>query len=222
MHRLFAVPSERRPDRVKDYITIEGEAAAEFVERKSRFIGRCRHVETETEALAFVEQLKKQHWDAAHNVFAYSLREGQLKRCSDDGEPQGTAGVPVLDVLQKSGVVDVCMVVTRYFGGILLGAGGLVRAYSHGASIALDAARKLHMTPCTRLSAEMDYSWYGKVSYILPRYNILTEETSFTDRVALTLLIKSSRKEAFLKEIVELTNGTVVPKEIVEEYADMQ
>ena len=114
------------------------------------------------------------------------------------------------------------MVVTRYFGGILLGAGGLVRAYSHGASIALDAAKKLHMTPCTRLSAEMDYSWYGKVSYILPRYNILTEETSFTDRVALTLLIKSSRKEAFLKEIVELTNGTVVPKEIVEEYADMQ
>ncbi len=84
---------------MKDYITIEGEAQAEFVERKSRFIGYCRHVETETEALAFVEQLKKQNWDATHNVFAYSLREGQLKRCSDDGEPQGTAGVPVLDVL---------------------------------------------------------------------------------------------------------------------------
>lgn len=207
---------------MKDYITIEGEAQAEFVERKSRFIGYCRHVETETEALAFVEQLKKQNWDAAHNVFAYSLREGQLKRCSDDGEPQGTAGVPVLDVLQKSGVVDVCMVVTRYFGGILLGAGGLVRAYSHGASIALEAAKKLHMTPCTRLSLDMDYGWYGKVSYILPQYNILVEESSFTDRVSMTLLIKSSRKEKFQADLVELTNGCVVPKEIIEEYADMQ
>ncbi len=207
---------------MKDYITIEGEAQAEFVERKSRFIGYCRHVETETEALAFVEQLKKQNWDATHNVFAYSLREGQLKRCSDDGEPQGTAGVPVLDVLQKSGVVDVCMVVTRYFGGILLGAGGLVRAYSHGASIALEAAKKLHMTPCTRLSLDMDYGWYGKVSYILPQYNILVEESSFTDRVSMTLLIKSSRKEKFQADLVELTNGCVVSKEIIEEYADMQ
>ena len=207
---------------MKDYITIEGEAQAEFVERKSRFIGYCRHVETETEALAFVEQLKKQNWDATHNVLAYSLREGQLKRCSDDGEPQGTAGVPVLDVLQKSGVVDVCMVVTRYFGGILLGAGGLVRAYSHGASIALEAAKKLHMTPCTRLSLDMDYGWYGKVSYILPQYNILVEESSFTDRVSMTLLIKSSRKEKFQADLVELTNGCVVPKEIIEEYADMQ
>ena len=207
---------------MKDYVTIEGEAQAEVVERKSKFIGYCRHVETETEALAFVEQLKKQNWDATHNVFAYSLREGQLKRCSDDGEPQGTAGVPVLDVLQKSGVVDVCMVVTRYFGGILLGAGGLVRAYSHGASIALEAAKKLHMTPCTRLSLDMDYGWYGKVSYILPQYNILVEESSFTDRVSMTLLIKSSRKEKFQADLVELTNGCVVPKEIIEEYADMQ
>ena len=202
---------------MKDYITIEGEAQAEFVERKSRFIGYCRHVETETEALAFVEQLKKQNWDATHNVFAYSLREGQLKRCSDDGEPQGTAGVPVLDVLQKSGVVDVCMVVTRYFGGILLGAGGLVRAYSHGASIALEAAKKLHMTPCTRLSLDMDYGWYGKVSYILPQYNILVEESSFTDRVSMTLLIKSSRKEKFQADLVELATGSDVPKEIIGE-----
>lgn len=205
-----------------DYITISGEAQAEFVERKSRFIGYCRHVETEKEALAFIEELRKKNWDASHNVFAYVLRDGQLKRCSDDGEPQGTAGVPVLDVLQKSGVVDICMVVTRYFGGILLGAGGLVRAYSHGASIALEAAQKLYMTLCTRLVAEMDYSWYGKVTYILPNFHILTEQSDFTDKVTLTWLIKSSRKENFLKELTELTNGTVVPKEISEEYADMQ
>ena len=205
-----------------DYMTISGDAQAEFVERKSRFIGYCRHVETEKEALAFIEELRKKNWDATHNVFAYVLREGQLKRCSDDGEPQGTAGVPVLDVLQKTGVVDICMVVTRYFGGILLGAGGLVRAYSHGASIALEAAQKLHMTPCTRLVAEMDYSWYGKVTYILPNFHVLTERSDFTDKVTLTWLIKSSRKENFLKELTELTNGTVIPKEISEEYADMQ
>lgn len=205
-----------------DYITISGEASAEFVERKSRFIGYCRHVETEAEALAFIEELRKKNWNATHNVFAYSLREGQLKRCSDDGEPQGTAGVPVLDVLQKSGVVDICMVVTRYFGGILLGAGGLVRAYSHGASIALEAAQKKYMTPCTRLTAEMDYSWYGKVTYILPKYNILVESSDFTDKVTVTMLIKSSRKGAFQKELTELTNGCVTTREIIEEYADMQ
>ena len=106
-----------------DYVTISGQAEAEFIERKSRFIGCCRHVETEAEALAFLEEKRKEHWDATHNVFAYILREGQQKRCSDDGEPQGTAGVPVLDVLQKAGVTDLCMVVTRYFGGIL-GSGG--------------------------------------------------------------------------------------------------
>ncbi|MGI5893636.1 MAG: YigZ family protein [Candidatus Merdivicinus sp.] len=205
-----------------DYITIEGEAADEFIERKSRFIGHCRHVETETEALAFIEEIRKKNWDATHNVFAYILRDGQLRRCSDDGEPQGTAGVPVLDVLQKTGVVDICMVVTRYFGGILLGAGGLVRAYSHGASIALEAAKHKYMTPCTRLIAEMDYSWYGKVTYILPKYNILTEDSSFTDRVTLTWLIKSSRLQEFEKELTELTNGTVCAKKIVEEYADMR
>ena len=222
MRRPLCGAAERFCIMMTDYVTIEGQAEASFVERKSRFTGYCRHVESETEALAFIEEIRKKNWDATHNVFAYALRDGQLRRCSDDGEPQGTAGVPVLDVLQKSGVVDICMVVTRYFGGILLGAGGLVRAYSHGASIALEAAQKKYMTPCTRLYAEMDYSWYGKVTYILPKYNILVEDSSFTDRVALTMLIKSSRKETFQKELTELTNGTISTEELIEEYADMQ
>ena len=204
-----------------DYLTIAGEAKAEFVERKSRFIGHCRHVETEAEALAFLEGLRKEHWDAAHNVFAYILRERQLKRCSDDGEPQGTAGVPVLDVLQKAGVTDICMVVTRYFGGILLGAGGLVRAYTHGAAIALEAAQKRHMTVCRLLRLRMNYSIYGKVTYILPKYNIRTEKSDFAEDITLTLLIKASRADAFQAELTELTNGTVAAVTVDEYCADM-
>ena len=111
-----------------EYKTIRLREEAEFIERRSRFIGHACPVKTEEEAVAFINEMKAKYWDASHNVYAYCLREGQIKRYSDDGEPQGTAGIPVLDVLQKSGVVDTAVVVTRYFGGILLGAGGLVRA----------------------------------------------------------------------------------------------
>ena len=105
---------------MKDYLTIEGFAEDEFVEKKSRFIGYAKHVETEEEAVSFINELKQKHWDATHNVYAYVLRDGQIRRYSDDGEPQGTAGIPTLDVILKEGVVDVCVVVTRYFGGCLL------------------------------------------------------------------------------------------------------
>ena len=132
-----------------EYKTIRLREEAEFIERRSRFIGHACPVKTEEEAVAFINEMKAKYWDASHNVYAYCLREGQIKRYSDDGEPQGTAGIPVLDVLQKSGVVDTAVVVTRYFGGILLGAGGLVRAYSHGASIALEAAGIVTMGLCT-------------------------------------------------------------------------
>ena len=111
---------------MKDYLTIEGFAQDEFVEKKSRFIGYAKHVETEEEAVSFINEMKQKHWDATHNVYAYVLRNGQIRRYSDDGEPQGTAGIPTLDVILKEGIVDVCVVVTRYFGGILLGGGGLV------------------------------------------------------------------------------------------------
>ena len=130
---------------MQEYTTILDRAEDEFVERKSRFIGAIAPVETEEEALDFIAQIKHQHRDATHNTYAYVLKNG-VKRYSDDGEPQGTAGVPMLDCLEKEGLVDVAVVVTRYFGGILLGAGGLVRAYSHGAKIAVDAASRKLMT----------------------------------------------------------------------------
>ena len=146
-----------------EYVTVEREAADEFIEKKSRFIGSCRPVQTEEEALDFIAKLKSQYWDASHNVYAYILREGNIARFSDDGEPQGTAGIPVIDTLKKAGVVDAVVVATRYFGGILLGGGGLIRAYSHTASIALAAAHKITMRECLLLSLSCDYSLYGKV-----------------------------------------------------------
>ena len=128
-----------------EYVTVEREAVDEFIEKKSRFIGSCRPVQTEEEALDFIAKLKSQYWDASHNVYAYILREGNIARFSDDGEPQGTAGIPVIDTLKKAGVVDAVVVATRYFGGILLGGGGLIRAYSHTASIAW---RRPAKSPC--------------------------------------------------------------------------
>ena len=122
---------------MQSYITVKGNDQDEFVEKRSRFIGYIKHVETEKEATDFIAEIRTKHWDATHNVYAYVLRENGTMRYSDDNEPQGTAGIPVLDVLKKSEVTDVVVVVTRYFGGVLLGGGGLVRAYSHSASIAL-------------------------------------------------------------------------------------
>ena len=131
------------------YLTLGGQGEIEYVERRSRFLAHARPVTTEEEALAFLEQIRSKYWDASHNVYAYSLREGQIRRFSDDGEPQGTSGMPTLEVLTKSGITDAIIVVTRYFGGVLLGAGGLVRAYSHAARMAVDAAEVLTMRPCT-------------------------------------------------------------------------
>lgn len=204
------------------YTTIYGRAEDEFVERKSRFIGCIQPVTTEEEALAFIAEKRTQHWNATHNVFAYVLRDGFTKRCSDDGEPQGTAGVPVLDVLQKEGIVDVCVVVTRYFGGTLLGAGGLVRAYSHAAKLAVDAARVMHMNPCTILQMEFDYSLYGKISYILPKYNAVTMQSDFGVLVQLQIMMTSDKVTAFHKELNELTAAAVLPKVVQEKFADLE
>ncbi|MCI8601260.1 MAG: YigZ family protein [Oscillospiraceae bacterium] len=204
-----------------DYVTVAGFAEDEFVEKKSRFIGHSKHVETEAEALAFVAEISKKYWDATHNVYAFSLRDGMTRRYSDDGEPQGTAGVPVLDVILKEGVVDVCVVVTRYFGGILLGGGGLVRAYSQGARIALAAAEKLHMTTCRLLEMALDYSLYGKLTYMLPQYGVEVTGTDFTDLVTLRLKIRADRQAAFEKALTELTGGKVVAETVEEFFGDM-
>ncbi len=188
------------------YITVKAPAQDEFIEKKSRFIGYISPVRTPEEAAAFIAEIKALHREATHNVSAWKLRDGQ-KRYSDDGELQGTAGIPVLDVIEKEGLVDVCIVATRYFGGILLGGGGLVRAYSHTAKLAVDAAQKLTMFECRQLSAALDYSLYGKLSYILPDYEVKVLSSDFGEKVTLSLLIKSERYPEFEKAYCELTNG---------------
>ncbi len=205
-----------------EYKTVSAYAADEFVERKSRFIGHIAPASTEEEAQDFIARISREHRDASHNVYAYILRTGGLSRCSDNGEPQGTGGVPVLDVLQKEGLTDVCAVVTRYFGGILLGTGGLVRAYSHGAKLAVDAARILHMSPCSEVAVECEYSFYGKLAYLLPDYRIQTLSSDFGERVTLNLLLRSDRLDPFRKALTELSNGQLDALLTGERFEDME
>ena len=141
------------------YKTVREEASDSFIVEKSEFIGRILPVKTEEEAIAFIDKVRSENRKARHNCYAYVLSEGNITRYSDDAEPQGTAGPPILDVIQKSGLSDVCIVVTRYFGGILLGKGGLTRAYSNGASIAVSAAKVMEMYPAYEVTAICDYSF---------------------------------------------------------------
>ena len=190
-----------------EYVTVEREAADEFIEKKSRFIGSCRPVKTEEEALEFIGRLRSRYWDASHNVYAYILREGNIQRFSDDGEPQGTAGIPVIDTLKKAGVVDAVVVATRYFGGILLGGGGLIRAYSHTASIALAAAKKTTMRECLLLSLSCDYSAYGKVAALVPECGGVVDDTQFLERVRLGFHMDPALLPALEKRLADATSG---------------
>lgn len=201
------------------YRTVEAPARDEFVERRSRFIGHIAPVTTDDEAVAFVNSIREQHREATHNVYAYVLRQNQLSRFSDDGEPQGTAGRPVLEVVQREGLVDVAVVVTRYFGGILLGAGGLVRAYAQGAKTAINAAAVLNMQPAALLELEMGYDFYGKAAYILPGHQVRLLESVFEEGVRLRLLCKEARLPAFARELRELSAGTVSPVVLERKFA---
>ncbi len=203
-----------------NYYTISKPANASFIEKRSEFIGYIAPVKTNDEAVDFVNSIKAMHRKAKHNVYAYILRNDNISRYSDDGEPQGTAGVPVLDVLQKRGLTDVCVVVTRYFGGILLGGGGLVRAYSHATSLACDAAHIMNMCLCRRLKIKTDYGMYGKISYILPNYDTITVNSDFGTEVTLEILVLSEKKNALLKDITEITNGSVDVDELEELFED--
>ena len=203
-----------------NYFTVSEPATDSFIEKRSEFIGYIAPVRTNDEAVDFVNSIKAEHRKAKHNVYAYILRENNISRYSDDGEPQGTAGVPVLDVLQKRGLTDVCVVVTRYFGGILLGGGGLVRAYSHAASLACDAAHIMDMRLCHRLRISAEYTMYGKIAYILPNYQTITVNSDFGQSVTLEILVLSDKLQALTKELTEITNGSAVIEDIEELYED--
>lgn len=190
-----------------EYFVPTAASEAELVEKRSRFIGHVWPVESEEQAREYIEQMKKKYHDARHNCWCYRLKEGGVERYSDDGEPQGTAGVPVLDTIRKSGVTDAAVVVTRYFGGILLGAGGLVRAYSHTARLALEAAKIITYEQYDVLELNCSYSDYQRYSAELPRFGAVIDDTVFTDRVTLFFAVKSTVTEGLFLRIREMSGG---------------
>ena len=189
----------------------------EFVEKKSRFIGRVWPVETEEEALAKIAEMKKQHYDATHNCWAYVLKSGAM-RFSDDGEPGGTAGNPMMQVLQKENIFNVVCVVTRYFGGTLLGAGGLVRAYTKGAKIAIDAAGKSMKRVWSVLYIPCPYTFYERVKLEAEAFGGVIRDTQFGAEVELEILVAQPQAQAFLDKILDMTSGTVEGMETAQEY----
>lgn len=198
--------------------TVKIESSDELVEKRSRFIGYAKPVHSEQEAADFVNEIKKRHWDARHNVYAYSLRQGGAKRCSDDGEPSGTAGMPVLDVIVKNEVVDVCVVVTRYFGGILLGTGGLVRAYSAAAKLGLEAARIVTMKKCALCEISCSYNQYGKLNTLILGEGGVVDDCDFGDGVKITFHISIELVASIDKEFLDATAGEVKTKILDEKY----
>ncbi|MGX8698805.1 MAG: YigZ family protein [bacterium] len=182
-----------------------GYGEIEYVEKRSRFIGRVWPAETEAEALAHIRAMREQHWDATHNVYAYSIRQGGYTRFSDDGEPSGTSGMPVLNVFRAREVGDFVCVVTRYFGGILLGAGGLVRAYSKSASLALEAAGVARLMALTTLSVICTYAHYERILAELPKFSAEAVETAFGADVELSLTVPPAHLAALTARLTELT-----------------
>ncbi len=200
------------------YKTVKIESFGEFTEKRSRFIGYCKPVKTEEDATAFINEIRAKHWDARHNVYAYSLREGNLRRYSDDGEPSGTAGMPVLDVITKNEVYDVCVVVTRYFGGILLGKGGLVRAYAQGAKLALEAGQVIKMQSCLLCSLGCSYNQYGKVSAAVIDAGALIDDTLYEADVVIKFHMPSELLPSLNKKLADISAGEVQAEGKEEKY----
>lgn len=204
---------------MQEYKTVEKEASDFFIEKKSKFIGYAKPVKTQDDALEFISEIKSKHWDATHNVYAYVLRENNIQRYSDDGEPSGTAGVPVLDVMLKESLVDVCVVATRYFGGTLLGAGGLVRAYSHTSKIALEAAGIITMAQCSVMSAEVDYSFYDRLNILLSDSSAVILDTSFSDKVCVEFSVKENTVDSLNSKLIDVSNGKYALKFLRSEFS---
>lgn len=190
------------------YFTILNKAQASFEERKSEFIGHIKRVENEEEAKEFLTEIKSMHKEATHNVYAYVIGKNMgIQRYSDDGEPQGTAGVPVLEVIKKSSITDTVIVVTRYFGGILLGAGGLVRAYSHAASLAISEGKKVEKVEGFKLQIEIDYDLLGKVQYMLNQNEWSIETIDYTDKVLISLFCELEFLDKITTEVINITSN---------------
>ena len=197
-----------------EYKTIARRCEASFIEKKSEFIGYLCPVQTEEQAAAFIEEIRAMHRKATHNCYAYILRENKAARHSDDGEPGGTAGVPIYEVLRKEGLTDVCCVVTRYFGGILLGAGGLVRAYTKGAKDAVEAAQIKCMASAVKLLVTVDYGLYGRLAQIFADFDARIADEQFADNVKITLFIREENAQKLTDKLIDSCSGAISVEEL--------
>ncbi|WP_410769993.1 YigZ family protein [Fontibacillus sp. BL9] len=196
------------------YKTVRGAGDKEIVIKKSRFIGHVKPVESEEEAVSFIEEIKKRHWNATHNCSAYMIGErDEIQKQSDDGEPSGTAGKPILEVIRNQGLKNIAIVVTRYFGGIMLGAGGLIRAYTDGAVAAIEAGEAITRILHREVFVELDYTWLGKAENELRNRGIRTGETTFADKVTLLCLPLDGEAQAFKDWMTDMTQGQAVMTE---------
>lgn len=202
------------------YKTIGGRAQDELEEKKSRFIAQLCPVADEDAAVGFIAAVKAANRKARHNVYAYILRGGNISRYSDDGEPQGTGGVPVLETLKGAGLTDVCCVVTRYFGGVLLGTGGLARAYSGACKLAVESAKIMEICRCSKFEIVCDYDLYGRLARIMPQYGAKVLSEDFAENVRLEVIVKSQSAGKFKAEMIDASNGRVKLTEIVDLYED--
>ena len=190
------------------YKTVRREQSAEIVIKKSRFIGHVKPVESEAEAVEFIERIRKEHWNATHNCYAYMVGErDEHQKSSDDGEPSGTAGKPILEVIRQQGLKNVVIVVTRYFGGIMLGASGLIRAYAEAAAAGIDAAEPVYRALHREVRVEIDYGWLGKAENELRQRGVAMGETQFADKVTLVCLPLAAEAERFVAWMTDLTRG---------------
>lgn len=207
-------------DKGASYKTVIREATAELVEKKSRFIAAVRPVATEQDAIDFINAKKSEHYNATHNVYAYVISRNNTARYSDDGEPNGTAGVPVLEVIKKEGLCDVVVVVTRYFGGTLLGAGGLIRAYGKSAKLGIDESGITERVYCHETSLNFGYDLLGKLRYLVENGSYILKDIQYNEAVTMLVSIPYGHLETFQKEVTELTNGLVSVQVTGENYID--
>lgn len=209
----------RGENMLDEYVTILNRAEAEMVEKKSRFIATVCPVKTEDEAKAFISEMRKKYWDASHNVFAYQIGErNEIQRSSDDGEPQGTAGKPVLDVLSGEDIKNTAVVVTRYFGGTLLGTGGLVRAYGRSAKLGIEAAGIARVKYYRECSVNTDYTTAGKIQYEITKGNYILKDTIYTDKVEFIVLLDRENENIFNSMVSDITMGKSDVTTIQEKY----
>lgn len=214
MHRLFVYWR----DFLNIYKTVQKQAFCEITEHHSRFISYIRPVDTENEAYTFINKIRAKHWDAKHNVYAYSILENNVLRHSDDGEPHGTAGMPVLNILKQNEITNAVIVVTRYFGGTLLGKGGLIRAYSDSAKLAVAKAGIIGMLLCYKLQMCCDYSMYGKVSSVIMSMSPKVGDPKFLDKVKINFYIDKDKLDLLNKSLSDISSGKIKIEIIGEKY----